>query len=194
MAHPSVPVKSVKELIALARSARKRWTSVRPGTAHEPSGDGIAEDHGGNRHHARALQGYGTSTFGSGRRTDTAHVRQHIVVSSYVKTGRPRGLAVSSAKRSTALPRITHRRRSGRAGYVTTTWHGWLAPAGTPAPVVQRLSVEIGKAVKAPDVAEKMASDGGEPVGSTPEQFRQHLLSEIPRWRNVVQQTGLRIE
>ena len=62
------------------------------------------------------------------------------------------------------------------------------------AAIVQRLSVEIAKAVKGADIAEKMAADGGEPVGSTPEQFRQHLITEIARWKKVVRDTGLRVE
>ena len=112
----------------------------------------------------------------------------------HVKAGRLRALGVSSAKRSAALPQIPTIAESGVPGYVTTTWHGWLAPAGTPQPIVQRLSAEIAKAVKSPDIVEKMAADGGEAIGSTPEQFTHHLVTEIARWRKVVADTGVHVQ
>jgi tripartite-type tricarboxylate transporter receptor subunit TctC len=112
----------------------------------------------------------------------------------HVKAGRLRAVAVSSAKRSAVLPQIPTIAESGVPGYVSTTWHGWLAPAGTPQPIVQRLSAEIAKAVKSPDIVDKMAADGGEAIGSTPEQFTQHLVTEIARWRKVVADTGVRVQ
>ena len=79
-------------------------------------------------------------------------------------------------------------------GYVTTTWHGWLAPAGTPSPIITKLNIELAKAARAPDVVERMAADGGEPIGSSPERFQQHLASEIVRWRKVVRDANIRVE
>jgi tripartite-type tricarboxylate transporter receptor subunit TctC len=83
---------------------------------------------------------------------------------------------------------------AGVPGYVTTTWHGWLAPASTSAVIVQRLSGEIAKVVKSPEIIEKMSGDGGVAVGSTPEEFTRYLLAEMARWRKVVKETGVRVE
>ena len=76
-------------------------------------------------------------------------------------------------------------------GYDVTTWHGWLAPAGTPATIVTKLSEELARAVKLPEIASRLAEDGGEPIGSTPEQFRQLIRTEVPRWRKIIKDTGL---
>ena len=69
-----------------------------------------------------------------------------------------------------------------------------LGPSGMPAALVTRVSAEIAKVLKSPDVVERLTVDGGEPVASTPEQFRQHLAAEITRWKKVVKDAGLRIE
>src|SRR5215218_694918 len=103
----------------------------------------------------------------------------------YVKSGRLRALGVTTARRSAAVPQVPTIAESGVPGYVNATWHGWLAPAGTPTNIVAQLSAEIAKAVKASDFVEKIASDGGEAIGSTPEQFARLLADEIARWRKV---------
>jgi tripartite-type tricarboxylate transporter receptor subunit TctC len=112
----------------------------------------------------------------------------------YVKAGRLRALAVTSLKRSAAMPELPSIAEAGVPGYNTTTWHGWLAPAGTSTAVVQRLSSEIAKVVRSPEVMEKMSGDGGVAVGSTPEQFARHVVAEIARWRKVVRETGVQVE
>jgi tripartite-type tricarboxylate transporter receptor subunit TctC len=89
------------------------------------------------------------------------------------------------------LPTISE---SGVPGYDVTTWNGWLAPAGTPVAMINKLSVELARAVKSPDVTNKLLGDGGEPVGSTPEQFQQLIAVEIPRWHKVVNDIGLRAQ
>ena len=194
LAHPSLPVKSVKELIALAKS--------RPGAL-----DAASAGHGSSNHMALEL-------FNSLTGLKIAHIpykgagpalidlmagQVHMlfanIVSSlgYVRNGKLRALAVTSARRSPAVPELPTVAESV-PGYETTTWHGWLAPAGTPAEVVTKLNVELARAVKSRDVAERLADDGGEPVGSTPEQFSQHLAGEIARWRKVVKEAGVRVE
>jgi tripartite-type tricarboxylate transporter receptor subunit TctC len=109
----------------------------------------------------------------------------------HVKAGKLRALGVTSAKRSVVLPELPTISESGVPGYETTTWHGWLAPAGIPASIVNRLNVELVKAAKAPDLAGKLAADGGEPVGSTPAEFARHISVELARWRKVIKETGV---
>ena len=192
LVHPSLPVKTAKDLVALAKA--------KPGTLDFGSA------------------GHGTSTglalelFRSMANVKIVHIpykgtAQAIVdtvagqvhgffgnpLSSlpHVKAGKLRALAVTSAKRSAVLPELPTISESGVPGYETTTWHGWLAPGGTPPAIVGRLNAELVKAAKAPEVGGKLAADGGEPVGSTPEQFTQHLVTDLARWRKIVKEAGI---
>jgi len=113
---------------------------------------------------------------------------------THVKTGRLRALAVTTAKRSMVLPDLPTVSESGVPGYENSTWFGLLAPAGTPAAVLNKLNAELVKASQSPDIVERLAPDGGEPVGSTPEQFGRHLALEIARWRKVVKDAGIKVE
>jgi tripartite-type tricarboxylate transporter receptor subunit TctC len=195
LAHPAVPARNVKELIALAKA--------RPGSL-----DYGSAGHGTSNHMAMALfeslagiKLVHVPYKGTGQALADLVAGQIPVLFGnilsclpYVRAGRLRALGVSSAKRSVAVPDVPTIAEAGVPGYVTTTWHGWLAPAGTPSPVVQRLSGEIARVVKSPDFIEKISTDGGEPVGSTPEQFTKHIAIEIARWRKVVKMTGMRVE
>ena len=105
-----------------------------------------------------------------------------------------RVLAVTSARRSPAIPDIPTIAESGVPGYETTTWHGWLAPAGTQAEIVKKLNGEIARALRSREIVERLAEDGGEPVASTPEAFNRFLVVEIARWRKVVAAAGIRAE
>jgi tripartite-type tricarboxylate transporter receptor subunit TctC len=118
------------------------------------------------------------------------------VLSSLVhaKSGRLRALAVTTARRSKVLPELPTLDEAGVRGYENSTWFGVIAPAGTPAAVVTRVNAELVKASQSPEIVERIAPDGGEPVGNTPEQFGRHIASEIARWRKVVKEAGIRIE
>jgi tripartite-type tricarboxylate transporter receptor subunit TctC len=195
LVHPSLPVKSHRELLALIR--------VKPGAL-----DFGSAGYGSSTHMALALYTYlgklkitHVPYKGTGPAlTDTVAGQVHGVFANilsglpHAKSGRLHALAVSSAKRSPVLPELPTIAEGGVPGYVDTTWHGWLAPAGTPAPIIGKLNAELARAARAPDVAGRLAADGGVAVGSSPEAFQQHLLAEIARWRKVVQATGIRVE
>ena len=195
MAHPALPARSVKDLLALARNPRMNL-------------DAASAGHGTSNHLALAL-------FNSLAKVNIAHVPykgtgQALVdlmagqvqvmfgniLSSlqYIKIGRIRALAVISATRSSAMPDLPTVIESGVPGYETTTWHGWLGPAGLPADIVAKLNNELARAVRSRDVLDKLSDDGGEPVAGTPEQFRSHIVSEIARWKKVVREAGIRVE
>ena len=190
--HPSLPVKSVKELIALARA--------KPGVL-----DCGSAGRGSSTHMAfelfRALTGLkiihipykGTGQALIDGIAGQVHMLFANVLSSlsYVKAGRLRALAVTTAKRSKVLPELPTIEEGGVAGYENSTWHGWLAPAGTPPAIINRLNAELVKSARAPDLQEKLAADGGEGVGTTPEQFAKHISEEIARWRKVVKAAGI---
>lgn len=112
----------------------------------------------------------------------------------HVRSGRLRALAITTAERSSALPGVPTISEAGVRGDEASSWHGWVAPAGTPAAIVGKLSEELTKPVRSPEITKKLADEGAVPVGSTPEQFRQFIADEIPRWRKVVKESGIRVE
>jgi tripartite-type tricarboxylate transporter receptor subunit TctC len=195
LTHPSLPVRSVKDLLALAQA--------KPGAL-----DCASAGHGTSTHMAfelfRTMAGVKITHIpykGTGQALVDAMAGQvHMlfgnVLSSltHVRAGRLRALAVTTATRSTVLPDMPTIGESGVPGYENSTWHGWLAPAGTPPSILIRLNAELVKSAKAPDVVERLAPDGGEPVGSTPEEFRRHIVTDMARWSKLVKEIGIRFE
>jgi tripartite-type tricarboxylate transporter receptor subunit TctC len=195
LTHPSLPVRSVKDLLVLART---KPAMLDCGTA----------GHGSSTHMAfelfRTMAGVniahipykGTGPALIDAMAGQVHMLFGNVLSSltHVKTGRLRALAVTTAKRSRVLPDLPTVSESGVPGYENSTWFGVLAPAGTPAVILSKLNAELVKASQSPDIVERLAPDGGEPVGSTPEQFGRHLDLEITRWRKVVKDAGIKVE
>lgn len=104
----------------------------------------------------------------------------------HVKSGRLRALAVSSPQRIAALPEVPTVAESGYPGWEADQWYGLVAPAGTPAAVVNRLNAEINKALALPDVAQQLAVEGAVPMPGTPQAFGELIRREIPRWAEVV--------
>jgi tripartite-type tricarboxylate transporter receptor subunit TctC len=195
LTHPSLPVRSVKDLLALART---RPAMLDCGTA----------GHGSSTHMAfelfRTMAGVNITHIpykGTGPALiDVMAGQVHMLFGNvlstltHVKSGRLRALAVTTAKRSRVLPDLPTVSESGVPGYENSTWFGLLAPAGTPAAVLNKLNAELVKTSRSPDIVERLAPDGGEPVGSTPEQFSRHLALEITRWRKVVKDAGMKVE
>ena len=111
-----------------------------------------------------------------------------------IKAGKLRALAVTTVTRSPALPDLPTMQEGGVPRYEVTPWYGVVAPAGTPPAIVNKLNREIVRIVHLPDVIQKMATDGSEPVGSTPEQFAAHIKSEVEKWRDLIRKTGIHSE
>jgi tripartite-type tricarboxylate transporter receptor subunit TctC len=112
----------------------------------------------------------------------------------HIKAGKLRALGVSSATRSEALPEVPAIAEAGLPGYESVQWYGLLAPAGTPRDIVARIHAETARALRLPDVRERLAADGAEPVGSAPEEFAAFIKSEIVKWRKVAQTAGIKPE
>jgi tripartite-type tricarboxylate transporter receptor subunit TctC len=112
----------------------------------------------------------------------------------YVKTGKLRALGISTTQRSRVLPDLPTLAEQGAPGYNASTFHGYAVAAGTPHAIVNKLSSEFARVVHAPDVADKFAADGGEPVGSSPEEFRKFIATEIGVWHRVIKESGVKIE
>ena len=193
--HPSMPAKTVADLIAAAKAKPDALTfgSGGVGSSGQMAGElfkylaGVKLTHvpykGAGPALIDVIGGQISMTFGS-------------VISSlgHVRTGKLKALGVTGAKRARSLPELPTIAEAGVRGYATTTWYGALAPANTRPGVVQKLNAEIKKALNAPEVGEHMARDGAEPVGNTPARFREFLGAEIAKWRELVRHAGVRVE
>jgi tripartite-type tricarboxylate transporter receptor subunit TctC len=192
--NPATPAKSVKELVALARS--------RPGKLHYASG-GI----GTGIHMAGELLNLAAGVTivhvpykGAGP-SMTALMNGEVElmfngVSSalpHVKAGRLRALAISSAQRSPLLPDLPTVAESGLT-YETSGWYGLVAPARTPKPIIAKLQSRLQQALNTPEMKERLASQGVEGIASTPERLAQHLREELEKWTAVVKAAGLKAD
>ncbi len=115
-------------------------------------------------------------------------------VLGHVRNGKLKVIAITSSKRSAQLPDVPTLDESGYKGFEAVTWFGVLAPANTPPAIVVQLSKAINQALKQPDVAEKLQSEGGEVLGGTPEQFSTLLRAELPRWAKIVKESGATLD
>jgi len=111
-----------------------------------------------------------------------------------VKAGKLRALAVSTLKRSPALPQLPTVAESGLPGFEVSVWFGVLAPAGTPRDIVNKLNGAIVKSLQTPDVHERLASQGAEAIGNTPEQFTAQMQRDLVKWAKVVKDSGAKLE
>ena len=115
-------------------------------------------------------------------------------VMQHIKAGKLRPLAVTGAQRSPATPEVPTIAEAGYPGFEASAWYGVLAPAGTPKAIVLRLNSEILRALKIPEVKERLENVGFEIVGGTPEAFGAYMKSEIDKWARVVKTSGVRAE
>lgn len=193
--HPSVPVKSVKELIAYAKKNPNKlsFASSGNGTSIHLSGElfktmtDVQMTHVPYKGSAPAV-------------TDLLGGQVHLMfdnmpsVLPHVKTGKLRGLAVTTAKRSPAAPNLPTVAEAGVPGYEASSWFGVLAPAGVPKDIVTKLNKEIVRILNAPEMKKKLSEQGAEPVGNTPEEFAAHIKAEIAKWAKVVKASGAQID
>jgi tripartite-type tricarboxylate transporter receptor subunit TctC len=191
--HPSLPVKNVKELIALAKA---RPGQMSYGSGGAGSGIHLAMelflDMAGIKVVHVPYRGNGPAL------TDTIAGNVQMLWGSApstlpsVKSGRLRGIAVSTPQRSPAVPEIPTVIESGLKGYDVVLWHGLIGPKGLPAPVVGRLNGELNKALKTKEMEERLAVDGVAPAGGTPEQFMAEIRKGIDVWGRVIKKTGIK--
>ena len=111
-----------------------------------------------------------------------------------VEGGRVRAIAVTSATRMKKLPNVPTVAESGFPGFEATDWKGIVAPAGTPAPIVARLNAEVVRALHTQEVADRLASEGSEPIGGSPEKFAQFIRDEGRKWGDIVRQSGAKVD
>jgi tripartite-type tricarboxylate transporter receptor subunit TctC len=115
-------------------------------------------------------------------------------VSALVTSARLRAIAVTSARRMATFATVPTIAESGYPGYEAGTWSGLVAPAGTPKAIVDRLNAEVSKALQRKDLLDKLAADGSEPMGGTPQRFAEHIRAEHAKWGAVVRDSGIRLD
>ena len=119
---------------------------------------------------------------------------QPPIVLTHIKSGKLRGLAISSAHRLAVLPEFPTIAESGLAGYDATSWQGLVAPAGTPRAIVARLNAEIRRALQLPEIGARLAAEGSEAGNTTPEEFGAYIRNEIAKWSRVVKTSGIKTD
>ena len=191
--HPSLPVKSVKDLIAIAKAkpGQLSYASSGVGGATHMTAEifrmmaGVDILHipykGSGQAMADLIGGQVPMAFDQ----ITSSLPQ-------VEAGKLRALAVTSAKRFSSVPKLPTMAEAGVPGYEAVSWNGLAAPAGTPREIVGRIQAEVARIVQLPDIKERFFRDGIEPVASTPEQFAAHIRSERAKWEKVVQAAGIK--
>ena len=195
VAHPSVPAKDMRELIALAKAKPGSLSFGTSGTGGTPhlAGEllnqraGISLVHipykGGGQAVGDVVGGQIPLVY-----TAIASAQQ------YVKSGRLKALGVSGAKRSSSLPDVPTFIESGLDGFVVDSWVGIFAPAKTPRAIVDRLQRELAAILALPEVRERYAVLGIEPVGNTSEQFGEQVRADLAKWEKVVKQANIKAE
>jgi len=195
LVHPSVPARSVKELIALARKSPGRLTfgSGGVGTTTHLTPELIMGLTGTRMVHV-PYKGSGLALIGLvGGEVDVL-IMAVPAAQAQVKAGKARALAVLGPERASVLPDVPSAKELGIENYVVRLWYGMLAPAGTPANLVNRLNAEIVKAMNAPDLRKRLTEINVAPLTSTPEEFSAFLRSETPRYAKVVKDAGIQMD
>lgn len=192
--HPSVPARSVKELIQLAKAKPGQLTyssSGNGGTGHLAGA--MLDSMAGTRMIHVPYKGTGPATTAVVAGEVSLSFSNMISMLPHVKSGRVRALAVTSAKRSPVLPDVPAVAETV-PGYAAGPWYGVLAPAGTPAAVIDLLNREIVKMLHTPELKDNLSAEGAEPIGSSPAEFAALLKVETERWGRVVREADIRIE
>ncbi|MBY0437913.1 MAG: tripartite tricarboxylate transporter substrate binding protein [Burkholderiales bacterium] len=193
--HPSLPVKTVQELLALARA---KPGVLNYGTSGAATGTHMSMElfmhltgtrlvHVPYKGGAPSVQALMTNEVQVNMATISTSLPQ-------VRAGRLRALATTGARRAAVLPELPTVAESGVPGFEYSSWTGLLAPAKTPRPVIERVHAEAVKAVNNPEMKALLATEGAEPVGSTPAQFAAQINAEIARWTQVVKAAGIRAD
>ena len=193
--HPSLPVKSVKELLALARA--------RPGTLnYASSGSGTVTHLAGELFKSMGRVNIVHIPFKGGAPALTALMsgevemsfENSLIVLPHIRAGKVRALAVTGARRSRLLSELPAIGEAGLPGYNASGWYGFVVPAAVPKDIVARLTAEINRVLQLPEVIERLSNQGAEPAGNTPEQFGAFMRAEIDKWAQLVKSASMKAE
>ena len=191
--HPSLPAKSVKDLVAMAKAkpGALSFASSGVGSATHMTAElfrmmaGIDMVHVPYKGSGQAMTDLISGQVGVAFDQITSSI-------GHVQSGKLRALAVTSAKRFPSVPNLPTVAEAGVAGYESVSWNGIAAPARTPREIIDRIQSEVARALQQADMKERFLKDGIEPIGSTPEQFAAHIRSERAKWEKVVDRAGIK--
>jgi len=192
--HPSVPVRTVRELIDLARA--------KPGTINYATpGNGTSPHFAGALFNLMAkvdmvhvpFKGAGPAVAGVVGGQVQVSFASMLSAITQARQGRLRAIAVTGAKRSPAVPDLPTVAESGLPGFESGSWQGFFAPSGTPAAIRSRLHREIAAIVHLPDIAAQLAKDGSEPIGSTSAEFSKFVTAELAKYARVAKAAGMQV-
>jgi tripartite-type tricarboxylate transporter receptor subunit TctC len=184
--HPSIPAQTLSELIALAKQKPDQLTYGSAGIGTNPHlAMELFKTMAGIEIRHIPYRGVGPALNDIMAGQVSALLAGLLTTKPQVEAGTLRGLGVSGRQRIEGLPQIPTIAEAGVANYEALQWYGLLAPAGTPAPLIARLSAETAKAVRTKDMRDRLAADGAEPVGNTPAEFAAHIKDEMRKWAEV---------
>jgi tripartite-type tricarboxylate transporter receptor subunit TctC len=195
VAHPSLPARNVRALIALARS--------RPNAISYASGGAGGQTHlpmelfaktAGIRMVHVPYKGVGPVVVALLSGEVAMGLSSIPPVLPHVKSGKLRALAITSARRYKGLPDVPTMAEDGVPGYDVSVWYGVVMPGGTPSALVSRVHDDVTRILAEPDVNERLTADAGEVVASTPDAFGAYIRSELARWTKVIAETGVKAE
>ncbi len=189
------PYKSLGDLVAAARRDPGAVTFASPGngTVSHLAGEllqrasGVKFTHVPYKGAAQAM----TDLLGGQVQSFMSSVPSAL---AQIRGGRLRAIAVTSAKRAAEMPEVPAIAESGYAGFDATTWYGLLAPAGTPAAVIKRLNAELNRVLEMPDVRQRLAAEGGEVLGGSPEGFASLIKADHAKWGRIVKESGAKVD
>lgn len=193
--NPSLPVNNVKELIAHAKAhpGKVLYASAGNGTLNHLAPEMLKAMAGINLVHVPYKGAVAALTdVISGR--EQLYIGALVSTVPHIKAGRLRALAITGIKRSSVFPDLPTVAESGLPGYDVSAWYGLLAPAGTPRPIIDKINQDVRKALQAPDIQQRLAADGSESVGSSPEEFGRFIRDEIAKWGKAVKAAGAKID
>ncbi|MDB5811963.1 MAG: tripartite tricarboxylate transporter receptor family protein [Betaproteobacteria bacterium] len=193
--NPALPVKTVKDLVALAkkRPGEILYASIGNGTPSHLSAE-LFDSMAGIKMTHVAYKGAAPSIIALISGETQLTFTTVLVAMPHIKSGRLRALGVASLKRSPVLPDLPTIDEAGVRGYESNAWYGLLAPAKTPQPIVDQLHREMVKALQLADVRDNLKNQGAEPVANSPREFATIINDEIEKWRKVVQATGVKAD
>ncbi|MEO7727924.1 MAG: tripartite tricarboxylate transporter substrate binding protein [Burkholderiales bacterium] len=193
LVHPSLAATTTRELIALAKTRQLTFASGGVGSSGHLAAELLSSMAGITLIHV-PYKGAGPALI------DTLSGQVNMTMSSivsgmpYAKSGRLRALAITTRKRSPAMPELPTISESALPGYDFSSWYGLMVPAATARTIVARLHAETVKVLKLPDLQQRLMSEGCEPVGSTPEELAAHIKTEMARWAKIVKSSGMHAE
>lgn len=195
VAHPSLPARSVRELIALAKAKPGEITFAGSGSGSTPHLAGeLFNVMAGVRMVHIPYRGSGPAMIGVLGGEATIMFLPAINAGPHIKSARLRALAVTSRERLAAMPTLPTVAEAGLKGYESAQWYGLFAPAGTPVEILNLLNAQVAAIAQGTDIKQRLAAAGVVAVGSTREQFAAHVKAEIGKWAHVIKLSGARVD